>query len=178
MALDMAHHLHYWCGAWLRAGDSPRVLRGISVDMPSTSHLKNHGRKEVPDFPRGRCVQGMLWLVKAVPCRKRTTMRNSRNILMCVIMTGVFILATSAGRGVAGNNPVDEPWWPSEFGADDQAGAVKYITPEKRLAAVQLVRKGRTATLGMPYYNGMPLVPGRTFALSIPGGGTPIGAHI
>jgi hypothetical protein len=100
-------------------------------------------------------------------------MRNSSNIVMCVIMAGVCILATSAGRAVAGNNPVDETWWPSEFGADDQAGAVKSITPEKRLAAGQLVKQGKTATLGMPYYNGMPLVPGRTFALSIPGGGTP-----
>jgi len=23
MSLDIANHLHYWCGAWLRAGDSP-----------------------------------------------------------------------------------------------------------------------------------------------------------
>ena len=114
----------------------------------------------------------MLWLVKAVTCRKSTTMSTSRNILICVSMAVVCILATSAGRAVAGNNPVDEKWWPSEFGADDQAGAVKYITPEKRMAAVQLVKKGKTATLGMPYYNGMPLVPGRTYALSIPGGGT------
>jgi len=100
-------------------------------------------------------------------------MRTSSNIVMCVIMAGVCLLASSAGRAVAGNNPVDERWWPSEFGAEDQTGAVKYITPEKRVAAAQLVKKGRTATLGMPYYNGMPLVPGRTFALSIPGGGTP-----
>ena len=99
-------------------------------------------------------------------------MSTSRNILICVSMAVVCILATSAGRAVAGNNPVDETWWPSEFGAEDQAGAVKYITPEKRMAAVQLVKKGKTATLGMPYYNGMPLVPGRTYALSIPGGGT------
>jgi hypothetical protein len=41
MSLDMANHLHYWCGAWLRAGNSLWVLRGISVDRPSTSHLKN-----------------------------------------------------------------------------------------------------------------------------------------
>jgi len=25
MALDMATHLHYWCGAWLQAGDRPWV---------------------------------------------------------------------------------------------------------------------------------------------------------
>jgi kynurenine formamidase len=100
-------------------------------------------------------------------------MGNSRNTLTLSVITLMFTLATMAGSAVAGNNPVDERWWPSEFGADDQAGAVKYITAEKRVAAAQLVKKGKTATLGMPYYNNMPLVPGRTYALSIPGGGTP-----
>jgi kynurenine formamidase len=100
-------------------------------------------------------------------------MGNSRNTLTLSVITIMFILATMAGSAVAGNNPVDERWWPSEFGADDQAGAVKHITVEKRIAAAQLVKKGKTATLGMPYYNNMPLVPGRTYALSIPGGGTP-----
>ncbi len=79
---------------------------------------------------------------------------------------------------IAGNNPVDENWWPSQFGAEDLVGAVNTITPEKRVAAAKLVKKGMTATLGMPYYNGMPLVPGRTFALSIPGGGTPTHGHL
>jgi len=100
-------------------------------------------------------------------------MGNSRNTLTLSVIAVMFTLAIIAGSAVAGNNPVDEKWWPSEFGADDQAGAVRYISPEKRIAAAQLVKKGKTATLGMPYYNGMPLVPGRTFALSIPGGGTP-----
>src|SRR5262249_33276462 len=40
MALDMANHLHYWCGAWLHAGDRLWVFREISVDRPSTAHLK------------------------------------------------------------------------------------------------------------------------------------------
>jgi hypothetical protein len=100
-------------------------------------------------------------------------MESSSNPLLRWVMAVLCTLATIASSVVAGNNPVDEPWWPSEFGADDQAGAVQYITPEKRLAAVHLVKKGKTATLGMPYYNGMLLVPGRTYALSIPGGGTP-----
>ncbi|MCZ6634793.1 MAG: cyclase family protein [bacterium] len=85
-----------------------------------------------------------------------------------VIVLGVFVASA-----IAQNNPVDEKWWPSEFGADDKVGAVNYITPQKRVAAAMLVKKGMTATLGMPYYNGMPLVPGRTFAMSIPGGGAP-----
>jgi kynurenine formamidase len=93
-------------------------------------------------------------------------------------MSGVSILALAMALGVAtsalaDNNPVDEAWWPSEFGADDQAGATNYITPEKRIEAAQLVKQGKVVTLGMPYHNRVPLFPGRTFALSIPGGGTP-----
>ena len=85
----------------------------------------------------------------------------------------LVILCLWAVPATAGNNPADENWWPSEFGPDDQAGAVKYITLEKVVQAAQLVKKGMTATLGRPYHNGMPLLPGRSFALSIPGGGTP-----
>ena len=86
--------------------------------------------------------------------------------LACAVplLAGAF-----AAGAMAGNNPVDENWWPSEFGADDQAGATNYITPAIRLAAIKLVKQGKIATLGMPYSNHMPLVPGRTFTLSIPG---------
>ncbi len=37
------------------------------------------------------------------------------------------------------------------YGADDEFGAANYITPQKRLEAVKLVKRGKTATLGMPY---------------------------
>jgi kynurenine formamidase len=89
----------------------------------------------------------------------------------------IFALSTAAslllaGNVFAGNNAVDENWWPSEFGADDQAGVTNYITPQKRIEAAKLVKKGKMALLGHPYSNHMPLVPGRTFALSIPGSPT------
>lgn len=70
-----------------------------------------------------------------------------------------------------GNNPVDENWWPSEFGAEDRAGATNWITPESRIAAAQLVREGKVITLGMPYHSRTPLFPGRIYSLTIPGGG-------
>jgi hypothetical protein len=38
-------------------------------------------------------------------------------------------------------------WWPSKYGADDQAGALNEITPGKTLEAVRLVRRGRVASL-------------------------------
>ena len=99
-------------------------------------------------------------------------MRHLNGLRMIVLFAVVILFISLPGTALAGNNPVDENWWPSEFGAEDQAGAVKYITPQKRIEAARLVKQGKTATLGMPYYNGMPLVPGRTYALSIPGAPT------
>ncbi|MEQ8234452.1 MAG: cyclase family protein [Gammaproteobacteria bacterium] len=85
---------------------------------------------------------------------------------------GLIVLLTAVNV-TADNNPVDEQWWPSEFGAEDEAGATNWITPAKRVEAAQLVRRGEAVTLGMPYHARMPLFPGRIFSLSIPGGGTP-----
>jgi kynurenine formamidase len=86
---------------------------------------------------------------------------------------GAFAQSTSGASDAAHNNPVDEEWWPSEFGPEDQAGATNWITPEKRLQAVQLVKQGKVATLGMPYHNRVPLFPGRVLTVTIPGGGEP-----
>jgi kynurenine formamidase len=48
------------------------------------------------------------------------------------------------------------PWWPSPHGANDQAGNTNYITPEKVLQAVQLVKTGRMYELGQIYEEAMP----------------------
>ncbi len=93
--------------------------------------------------------------------------------ILLIALAAVFTFGAVANLALAGNNPVDEKWWPSEYGPDDTLGATQQITPAKRVAAAKLVKQGKVATLGMPYYNGMPLVPGRSFALSIPSGGGP-----
>jgi kynurenine formamidase len=95
-----------------------------------------------------------------------------RRVIQFVAIPAIALVFL-AGSVLAGNNPVDERWWPSELGADDEMGGAKYITDQKRLEAAKLVKRGKMALLGMPYSNHMPLVPGRTFALSIPGGGSP-----
>ena len=92
---------------------------------------------------------------------------------MRLIAWAIFFVATLPLQLQAENNPVDEPWWPSEFGSEDEAGATNYITPAKRLSAATLVKQGQVATLGMPYHARMPLFPGRIYSLSIPGGGKP-----
>ena len=89
---------------------------------------------------------------------------------MLALSAGLVIATTAA---FADNNPVDENWWPSEFGEDDEAGATNYITPEQRIAAAGLVKQGKVATLGMPYHLRTPVFPGRLYSITIPGGGGP-----
>jgi len=54
-------------------------------------------------------------------------------------------------------------WWPSRYGADDQAGALNEITPGKVLEAVRLVRQGRVYDLAHVLDQDIPAFPGRTF---------------
>ena len=64
------------------------------------------------------------------------------------------------------------PWWPSEWGADDQRGASNRITAETILRATQLVTTGKMYELGQVYDRNMPIFPGRTYAMHIPGSPT------
>ena len=68
---------------------------------------------------------------------------------------------------------------PSEWGADDERGAVNRITPENVLQATRLIKKGRIYELGRVYEAGMPLFPGRHYSLTIPGSptGGPMGKN-
>ena len=64
-------------------------------------------------------------------------------------------------------------FWPSQWGADDQAGASNHITPAKVMAAVSLIETGETSTSWADQYrHGMPLFGNRTYSLTIPGAPT------
>jgi hypothetical protein len=54
-------------------------------------------------------------------------------------------------------------WWPSKYGADDQAGALNEITPAKVLEAARLVRRGQVYDLAHVLHQDIPAFPGRTF---------------
>jgi len=62
----------------------------------------------------------------------------------------------------------DQPWFPSEWGADDQRGAANRITPERTLAALLLPKSGRIYPLSQPFRADMPIWGGRSFQLTIP----------
>jgi kynurenine formamidase len=62
-----------------------------------------------------------------------------------------------AGNGAAAS------WFPSRYGAGDQAGALNEITPSKVLEAVRLVGQGRVHDLAHVLHENIPAFPGRTF---------------
>ncbi|MCJ8151271.1 cyclase family protein [Shinella sedimenti] len=70
------------------------------------------------------------------------------------------------------NPALGTEWFPSRWGANDERGAGNLLGPHKVLQARDLIRTGETVSLGFPYRVGMPLSPGRTFGLKMPGGPT------
>ena len=90
----------------------------------------------------------------------------------------VFVALQYAAIAVA-QSPTEPPWWPSEWGAEDERGAANRITPEKVLEAIALIDEGRIFELGREYEAEMPLFPGRHYSLTIPGGPTagPLGEN-
>lgn len=78
-------------------------------------------------------------------------------------MAFLFAIPSFAQTRTAG------PWWPSTlWGADDQSGGSNWITPEKILSAISLVKTGKYIELGNVYERGMPLTGKRSYNLFIP----------
>ena len=50
----------------------------------------------------------------------------------------------------------EQKWWPSKWGADDQAGASNHITPAKVLDAAKWIKDGKIYKLGHNYKSTMP----------------------
>jgi kynurenine formamidase len=55
------------------------------------------------------------------------------------------------------------PWWPSQFGPDDQIGMLNHIDDAKRAAAMALVKRGRMYDLAHVLDENVPVFPGRHF---------------
>jgi kynurenine formamidase len=94
-------------------------------------------------------------------------MRRS-SLLLATVMTIALAPAVLA----AADTPIGPAWWPSRWGPADEAGASNWMTPEKVLTAVMLVKTGKTYRLGRDYEAGMPLFGARVFVLRIPGAPT------
>jgi kynurenine formamidase len=81
----------------------------------------------------------------------------------------VCTLSIAAVAQDVNDAPFQEKWAPTEWGADDKAGAVNRTTPELVLKAVKLVKKGKVATLGKIYAHDAPAFGSRGWRLTIPG---------
>lgn len=70
-------------------------------------------------------------------------------------------------------------WWPSRWGAGDEAGASNWVTPQKVMEATREIRTGRIFRLGHVYDADMPTFGKRSFRLQIPGApsGGPFGTN-
>ncbi|GAB4173347.1 MAG: cyclase family protein [Thalassobaculales bacterium] len=91
----------------------------------------------------------------------------------CAHCTQLLAQAMSGSRAqLAQAAPATQPWWPSRWGADDQAGASNWINPAKILDALSLVKTGKTYELGRVYESAMPKFGDRAFTLRIPGSPT------
>jgi kynurenine formamidase len=60
-----------------------------------------------------------------------------------------------------------QPWWPSRYGADDQIGTLNELTPERVLAATQLVKRGERVSLGRIIDENIPVFPSRWWRQTI-----------
>ena len=80
--------------------------------------------------------------------------------VLCVFFTTLTLFSQTREKG---------PWWPHPtWGAEDQAGASNWITPEKIVAASKWIETGKTYELGHVYEREMFVPKNRTFQLIIP----------
>jgi kynurenine formamidase len=106
-------------------------------------------------------------------------MKKSIVMLAAVGLVGGAVLLGGRGLDAQGqpdpvsDKPLQEKWWPTEFGANDKVGAPNRTTPAIVKKAVGLVKQGKTATLGKLYAADIPAFGPRSWTMSIPG--TPTG---
>jgi len=94
-------------------------------------------------------------------------MRNLQKFATLLAVT----MATCNGAAAQNNNdePLDQKWAPTEWGADDKIGAPNRTTPQLVLKAIGLVKQGKVATLGKIYAADAPAFGTRSWKLYIPG---------
>jgi kynurenine formamidase len=86
-----------------------------------------------------------------------------------LVAASVFLTITTGGAMAVNDEPLTENWAPTEWGANDKAGAVNRTTPAMVLKAVKLVKLGKVATLGKVYQQDAPAFGSRGWRMTIPG---------
>jgi hypothetical protein len=94
-------------------------------------------------------------------------MRTARRIISALVVGLVLTGLGGIEAWAQTMTPVGPQWWPSRWGPNDEAGASNWMTPEKVLEAIKLIKTGKVYRLGRVYEPGMPARPGRTWKLTI-----------
>src|SRR5262245_21377844 len=88
-------------------------------------------------------------------------------------LAGVSLMSAQQPAPPVNDKPLTEKWAPTEWGANDKAGAVNRTTPATVMKAMRLVKQGKVATLGKLYHSTIPAFGARSWNMTIPG--TPTG---
>jgi kynurenine formamidase len=102
-------------------------------------------------------------------------------LLLAVTVCGCGLIAWPISQAVA-QTKEKGAWWPHPiWGAGDQSGGSNWITPDKVVESLKLVKTGKIYELGQIYERGMPLFGKRTYAMfasqSGPGGKNNLMGH-
>ncbi len=111
---------------------------------------------------------------------RRDFFRTAATVSAAAVALGaVGKYAMAPAHAQAGGAASGDKWWPSRWGAADEAGASNHITPAKVLDAAKWIRDGKIYKLGRVYETDMPKFGSRAFTLRIPGSptGGPFGAN-
>lgn len=107
---------------------------------------------------------------------RRNFMRTAAVGAGAAVAAGAALAGGGAVREAVADShemtPIGRKWWPSRWGAEDQAGASNWMTPEKTLDAVKWIRNGKVTRIGRIYEQGIPTFGARAFTMRIPGGPT------
>jgi hypothetical protein len=82
---------------------------------------------------------------------------------------GMLAQTQVAQAQATGDTPIGPKWWPSRWGAQDEAGASNWITPAKVLEAARLIKTGKIYEMGRLYQSEQPAFGARVWALRILG---------
>jgi hypothetical protein len=81
-------------------------------------------------------------------------MQQQKNVRGCFLrhtlkaLLGIGAVLFPLSITLAQDTPMGPKWWPSEWGPDDQRGAMNCITPQKILQAASLIKEGKLYQLG------------------------------
>lgn len=86
-------------------------------------------------------------------------------VLFVVTVIGFALIAWPIPQSF-GQSKDKGPWWPHPiWGAGDQSGGSNWITPEKVVEALKMVKTGKIYEIGQVYERGMPLFGERTYSI-------------